>query len=72
MEKSKNGTPRDDLVADLKEIISESTDWKMDIKEETLMEKLVIYITRRDHKVHNHAYNLGKEQHENKNIEATE
>lgn len=31
------------------------------IDEEKLMMKLVSYIVRRDHKVHNHAYNLGKE-----------
>jgi len=30
--------------------------------DESLMMKLVPYIVRRDHKIHNHAYQLGKEQ----------
>lgn len=53
----------DDLSKDLLEIIKDSHD-RPDgpINESELMMKLVSYITRRDHKVYNHAFQQGEKK----------
>lgn len=61
MEQSKNTTD-DTLTEDLEAIINENKDWKMDINEEKLMEKLTIYIVNRDGKILTHGIQVGKNQ----------
>lgn len=57
--------PEDDLAKDLLEIVNDSKEGvaimaNNIINQEMLMMKLVSYVTRRDYKVYNHAYQLGK------------
>lgn len=55
---------RDDVAGDLLEIINDSKKGvavmaNNDIHHNLLMQKLTSYIVRRDHKVWNHAYQIG-------------
>lgn len=60
MQQSKNGTADDNPVYDIEVIIGESRDWKFDIDEKVLMEKLIKYIVVRDGKVFEHGVKVGR------------
>lgn len=51
----------DKLPEDLRKIIEESRNMGFDIDDNVLLEKLVIYIVHRDHKVFEHGIKQGKE-----------
>lgn len=55
----------DNLSNQLIDIIDKSQKKQLDgfyiIDEDTLMQKLVIYITKRDYEIYQHAFNKGKE-----------
>jgi hypothetical protein len=65
----KNLPEHDNLVGDLRQLMVEACiiDSHANIQKipkiDLLTQKLVVYITRRDHKVFNHAYKLAKEGH---------
>lgn len=54
-----NTNKRDELVKDLATIITDSHDENAVLNSKLLMEKLVSYIVRRDHRVFDHAYKVG-------------
>jgi hypothetical protein len=58
--------PGDNLAKDLAGIVDEVFDGVLTRKDrDMLMQKLTIYINRRDSKVWNHAFKLGKEKASN-------
>ena len=52
---------KDDIVADLLKVMAASRNKFAELEDSKLMANLVTYIVARDHKVFNHAYNLGRE-----------
>lgn len=68
---------KDELAKDLLALIDDSVsaaDIKVPvivpINTDLLMQKLCAYIVRRDHKIHDHAYKLGKASNENSDQKA--
>lgn len=55
---------RDDVAKELLQIIEDCKNHNFNIDEDLLMQKLCSFIVRRDSKLWNHAYNLGKKKNE--------
>jgi hypothetical protein len=56
----RNRPPKDNLVDDIRKMISESK--LFESGETEFMTRLVTYINKRDRRLWNHAYKLGREQ----------
>ena len=56
--------PKDDLAKDLDEIVDNWIDGGMPLDSRDLMQKLIMYIVARDHKILQHGIKVGKDQHE--------
>lgn len=58
---------RDDLAGDLLTMFNDCHLLPLDETHDLLMQKLVSYCVRRDHRVYNHAYQLGAKKREDTN-----